>query len=53
MELHNDEQLEGKVIDLSDSGTHKEAFAVIKIDRVRQPVLVPVNRLKVMPASAS
>jgi hypothetical protein len=53
MELHNDEQLEGKVIDLSDSGTQKDAFAVIKIDRITQPVLVPVDRLEVMPVSAS
>lgn len=48
MELHNGEQLEGEVIDLSDSGEQKDVFAVIKVKRVSQPVLVPVQRVVVV-----
>ena len=47
------EEIEGEVIDFSDSGTQKDAFAVIKVDRISQPVLVPVDRLRVVPAATS
>ena len=41
-ELHGNELLEGRVIDLSDSGELKEAFAVVKVEQVRQFLIVPV-----------
>jgi hypothetical protein len=50
-ELYNDEQLEGEVIDLSDSGMQKDVFAVIKVERVSQAVLVPVNRIVIVEAA--
>jgi hypothetical protein len=51
LELHGKEPIEGEVIDLSDSGAQKEAFAVIRVERITQPVLVPVSRLEVMPVT--
>ena len=33
LDLHGDDLLTGKVVDLSDSGMHREAFAVVEVDR--------------------
>lgn len=44
-ELHGGELREGRVIDMSDSGELKEAFAVVKVEQVRQFLIVPVARL--------
>ena len=44
-ELHGNDLLEGRVVDLSDSGELKEAFAVVKVEQVRQYLIVPVERL--------
>ena len=46
-ELHGNELLEGRVVDLSDSGELKEAFAVVEVERVSQFLIVPVARLVV------
>jgi hypothetical protein len=46
MELHGKDQLEGKVIDVSDAGIQKEAFAVIEVQELSQPVVVPVKQIK-------
>jgi hypothetical protein len=51
LELHGAERIEGEVIDVSDSGAHKEAFAVIRVKQISQPVLVPVARLEVVPVA--
>ena len=47
--LELNHEIKGEVIDFSDSGKLKDVFAVIKIDRVPQPVFVPRNRVKVVP----
>ena len=44
-ELHGNDLLEGRVVDLSDSGELKEAFAVVEVEQVRQFLIVPVSRL--------
>jgi predicted ribosome quality control (RQC) complex YloA/Tae2 family protein len=44
-DLHGADQLEGKVADLSDNGPLREAFAVIEVEGLDQPVIVPVDRL--------
>ncbi len=44
-ELHGNDWLEGKVADLSDDGLRKDAFAVIEVAGLQQPVIVPVDRL--------
>lgn len=45
MELHGDDLLQGKAIDLSDDGVRKEAFAVIEVAGLTQPVIIAVDRL--------
>jgi hypothetical protein len=44
-ELHGNELLEGRVLDLSDGGGQEMAFAVVHVERVQQPVVVPVSRI--------
>ena len=46
-ELHGNDLLEGRVVDLSDSGELKEVFAVVEVEQVRQFLIVPVERLVV------
>ena len=43
--LHGNDLLQGKVIDLSDSGTQELAYAVIEVEGIDQPVIVPVERI--------
>jgi hypothetical protein len=45
VDLHGNDILEGRVIDLSDSGLEQEAFAVVEVDGLGQRVIVPVERL--------
>jgi hypothetical protein len=45
-ELHGKDLLQGKVIDVSDSGTQQEAFAVVEVEGLKQPVVVPMNRIR-------
>lgn len=44
-DLHGNDLLEGKVADLSDNGSVIEAFAVIEVEGLDQPVIVPIDRL--------
>jgi hypothetical protein len=44
-ELHGNDLLEGRVVDLSDSGELKNAFAVVEVEQVHQFLIVPVARL--------
>jgi hypothetical protein len=46
MELHGKDQLEGKLIDVSGSGSQEEAFAVIEVQGLSQPVVVPVKHIR-------
>ena len=46
MELHGKDQLEGKVIDVSDAGSQKEAFAVVEVLGLLQPVVVPLKHIR-------
>jgi hypothetical protein len=45
-ELHGADLLQGKVIDVSDSGAQQEAFAVVEVEGLKQPVVVPMNRIR-------
>lgn len=48
MELYGNHLLQGKVIDISDSGMQEGAFIVVKVEgvkEIRQPVIVPVERI--------
>ncbi|HKS28215.1 MAG TPA: hypothetical protein VJS44_10365 [Pyrinomonadaceae bacterium] len=44
-ELHADDLLKGRVIDLSDSGPQEDVFAVIEVEGIKQPVIVPVKEI--------
>ena len=46
LDLHHDEEIEGEVIDLSDSGSDKEVYAVIKVEGLEQLLTVPTERLE-------
>ena len=45
-ELHGRDLLQGKIIDVSDSGAPQEAFAVVEVEGLAQPVVVPMNRIR-------
>lgn len=45
MELHGDDLLQGKAIDLSDDGVQQETFVVIEVVGLAQPVIIAVDRL--------
>ena len=44
-ELHGGEVLEGRVVDLSDSGTEAGTFVVIHVDGLHQPCILAVERI--------
>jgi hypothetical protein len=43
--LHGEDLLQGKVIDMSDNGDRNGAFAVVEVDGMEQPVVVPVQHI--------
>ena len=45
-ELHGDDLLSGHVVDVSDSGRDPEAFVVVKVDTLADPVVVSVERIR-------
>jgi hypothetical protein len=45
MELHGDNLLQGRVVDLSDSGIAGSTYAVVKVESVERPVIVPVDKI--------
>ncbi len=46
MELHGDDLLQGKIIDSSDSAFQQDAFVVLEVEGLAQPVVVPMNRIR-------
>jgi hypothetical protein len=44
-DLHGNDLLMGKVIDLSDSGMQKRAFAVIAVEGIQDLLVVPIEQL--------
>jgi hypothetical protein len=47
----SEEDMEGTILDFSDSGQNARAFAVIDVTK-RQTVVVPVEKLQAIPRSA-
>ena len=45
-ELHREDTLKGKVVALSDSGEPGQAFAVVEVDGINQPVVVPQTQIR-------
>ena len=48
-DLHADDLLVGKVVDLSDSGMHRDAFVVVEVEGIAEPIIVPVERILSLP----
>ncbi len=46
MELHGQDVLLGKIIDLSESDNRDQAFAVVEVEGLSQPVVVAMKHLK-------
>ena len=44
-ELHDGEILEGKVVDVSNSGSKASAYVVIEVHGLRQPCILAVDRI--------
>jgi hypothetical protein len=44
-DLHGDDLLTGKILDLSDSGIEKDVFAVIEVEVIQELLVVPIERL--------
>ncbi|HEU4390920.1 MAG TPA: hypothetical protein VFV34_24155 [Blastocatellia bacterium] len=44
-ELHGYDWLQGRVVDLSDHGAERDAFAVVEVEALNERVIVPVARL--------
>ena len=45
MDLYGENLLQGRVIDVSDSGEAESAFAVVKVEGIEQLVIVPADRI--------
>jgi hypothetical protein len=48
-DLYGDDLLMGKVVDLSDSGMQKDAFAVVEVEGIAELIIVPVERILITP----
>ena len=44
-QLHGNDLLEGKVVDVSDSGIEAKSFLVVEVDGVAQLIVVPADRI--------
>ena len=44
-QLHSNELLRGRVVEMSDGGDAKDAFAVVAVNGVPQLLVVPVDRV--------
>lgn len=44
-ELHGDDLLQGRVVELTDNGGHDGAYAVVEVESMPQPIVVRVDRI--------
>jgi len=44
-DLHGDDLLTGKILDLSDRGTQKNAFVVVEVEGIEERLIVPIERI--------
>jgi hypothetical protein len=45
LDLHGEDSLAGMVVDITDSGMQVDAFVVIEVEGIAEPVIVPVARI--------
>ena len=46
-ELHADELLYGRVVEMSDTGQEKDAFMVVEVDGIKRRLVVPADRVTI------
>jgi hypothetical protein len=46
MQLHGNDLLQGKIIDVSDAGGEEDAYAVVEVEGLLQPVVVPMRHTR-------
>lgn len=46
LRLHGDDVLQGRIIDYSDGGEHGGTFAIIRVEGLPEPLIVPVEHLR-------
>ena len=44
-ELHGNDIMQGKVLDLSDGGAAKQAYAVVEVEGLSHHIVVPMERI--------
>ena len=44
-ELHGSDILQGRVVDLTDSGTAKRAYVVVRVEGLSRELVVPMQRI--------
>jgi hypothetical protein len=49
LDLHGNDLLVGRVVDLSDSGMQKEAFVVVEVEGIAELIIVPIERILRIP----
>jgi hypothetical protein len=49
LDLHGDDLLVGKVVDVSDSGVQQDAFVVVEVEGSRELMIVPIVRILRIP----
>jgi len=49
LDLHGDDLLVGKIVDLSDSGMRRDAFVVVEVEGMAELLIVPVERILHIP----
>jgi hypothetical protein len=47
-ELYGNSLLQGEVIDLTDSGAQEKVYAVVKVDEVKNVLIVPMDKVIVV-----
>jgi hypothetical protein len=45
LDLYGDAHVEGTVVELTDGGTQIDAFVVVEVEGMAEPVIVPVERI--------
>lgn len=48
--LHGRDVLQGRIADLCNNGAERDAFAVVMVEGVDRPLVVPVEHVQVVPA---
>ena len=44
-ELHRDDLLQGRVVETSDAGSATEAFVVVEVEGLSQPIVIPTTSI--------